>query len=167
MPISSASKQERRKTATSGNAMRRDSHAGFSMLEVVLALVILGLLASLGLPFIRPHTGATALRAKAFDIVSLLRADRNAAIQSGKVSTIAVDAQHGRIHSGRTGGEIVLSPPMSLKLLPQTATGLAFYPDGRAVEGEIALLSGRDMVRITVSGPTSMVSIMEPSLAPR
>ena len=167
MPTSSANKLNGQKPAMLGTTQRRDRRAGFSMLEVVLALVILGLLASLGLPFIRPQSGATALRARAFEIVSLLRADRNAAIQSGRVSTIVVDAQHGRIRSGRSGGEIALSAPMSLRLVPQAATGLAFYPDGRAVEGEIALLSGSDVVRITISGPTAMVSVMEPSLAAR
>ncbi|TCL95657.1 hypothetical protein C8J38_1014 [Rhizobium sp. PP-WC-2G-219] len=135
------------------------------MLEVVLALVVLGLLASLGLPLVRTQTGATALRSKAFEIVALLRMERNAAIASGRPTTVFINA--GRIRSARTTSEVALPATMALSLSPARSAGFQFFPDGRATEGELALSAGRDSIRIAISGPTAMIRILGASVAPR
>ncbi|MET0358567.1 MAG: GspH/FimT family pseudopilin, partial [Pararhizobium sp.] len=121
------------------------------MLDVVLALVLLGLLASLGLPLVRTQTGATALRSKAFDIVALLRMERNAAIASGRPTTVLVDG--GRIRSARTTREVVLPATMALTLSPARSAGIRFFPDGRATASALALTSGGNGMRIAISGP--------------
>lgn len=135
------------------------------MLDVVLALVLLGLLASLGLPLVRTQTGATALRSKAFDIVALLRMERNAAIASGRPTTVLVDA--GRIRSARTTREIVLPATMALTLSPARLAGIRFFPDGRATASALALTSGGNGMRIAISGPTAMIRLVEASVAAR
>lgn len=164
MPTSSAN---RRRLPDAHRPLKRDRRGGFAMLDVVLALVVLGLLAALGLPLVRTQTGATALRAKAFEIVALMRLDRNAALASGRPTAVFVDAKAGRIRSVRSKGEIVLPATMSLRLLPASSGGFRFFPDGHATGGELILNAGRDSVRVAISGPTAMISMLEPSVAAR
>ncbi|WP_158032234.1 GspH/FimT family pseudopilin [Rhizobium rhizosphaerae] len=162
MPISSASRSPRGK-AFAG----RDRAGGFSMLEVVLALVVLGLLATLGLPFVRPQSGTAALRAQAQQIAALLRAERNAAIASGTAATVLVDQKGGSIRSGQSSGVIVLPKAVSLRLSPANAAGIRFDPDGQSSGGQVLLQSGRETVEIEVSAPTALVRIKEAADARR
>ena len=164
MPTSSVN---RRTLPDAHRPVTRDRRGGFAMLDVVLALVILGLLAALGLPLVRTQTGATALRSKAFEIVALLRMDRNAAMASGRPTAVFVDAETGRIRSARSNGEIVLPASISLRLLPDSVAGFRFFPDGHATNGEIILSAGRDTVRVAISGPAATISILEPYVAAR
>ena len=157
MPILTASKPPARK----GRGWRlRDRHGGFSMLEIVMAMVVLGLLATLGLPFVRAQRGTAALQAEALRMAALLRADRNAAIASGITQTVLVDPQAGRLRSARTSGEIVLPQEMSLRLSGAGA-GFRFYPDGRASGGQLIIRSGLQTVEIDISGPTALIRILE------
>ncbi|NHT74881.1 prepilin-type N-terminal cleavage/methylation domain-containing protein [Rhizobiaceae bacterium CRRU44] len=164
MPTSSAN---RRSFPGALRPVPRDRRGGFAMLEVVLALVVLGLLASLGLPLVRTQTGATALRSKAFEIVALLRMERNAAMTSGRPATVLIDVQAGRIRSARTTSEIALPATMALNLSPARSADIRFFPDGRATASELALSSGRDSIRIAISGPTAMIRIVGASVAAR
>lgn len=167
MAISSVNRRRAADRALPHRSTARETRGGFAMMEVVLALVILGLLASLGLPLVRTQTGATALRSKAFEIVAMMRTDRNAAIASGLATTVFVDERTRRIRSGRTQAEIVLPTTMSLALTSSAAGEFRFFPDGRASEGTLALVSGRDAVRIAVSGSTALVAVAEAPIARR
>lgn len=134
---------------------------GFTLVEMVLALAILGLLASLGLPFSRPNAGMAAARSKAFQIVALLREDRNKALRSGSTATVSVDAQAGFLHSTISGVTIFVPPPMSLGVAMNSIQGVQFYADGKSSGGSLALGSGRRGILITINRMTSAISVSD------
>ena len=62
-----------------------ERRAGVTLLETVLALALIGLVATLALPR-SPRDSGTSLRIKAYEVMALLRADRDAA-RAGGVAT--------------------------------------------------------------------------------
>ncbi|MFB2553940.1 Tfp pilus assembly protein FimT/FimU [Ensifer soli] len=146
---------------------RRRENDGFSMLETVLALVILGLLASLGLPFNRSLSGTSELKAKTFEIVTLLRAERNAAIRRNRVGYIAVDVSAGVIRSERLGAVVRLPPSLAMRLRQGGLAEIAFYPDGRASDAMLSIMSKERSVDIGINAATAAVSIADPRDASR
>ena len=66
---------------------RGDHEAGFTLLEVVCVLAIVGLLAAVLLPNIPRQTSRPRLEAYAIETAALLKSDRNAAIRRGLTRT--------------------------------------------------------------------------------
>ena len=135
---------------------QRDRRGGFTLIEMVLALAILGLIAALGLPFSRPHTGTSTLRVKTFEIVALLRGDRNAALRFGKSSTITIDSNNGRVQSSTSGAKVMTPATMGVRLAPGVQA-IVFYPDGRSSGGKLWLSSGMTTFSIEINSLTSVV----------
>lgn len=136
---------------------KRDTRGGFTLMEVVLAMAIIGLLAALGMPYMRPHAGVAALRVKTFEIATLLRFDRNAALRSGSISTVLVNADKRIIQSALTQSGIVIPASMSLDLTPEGQRGVVFYPDGRSSGARISISSGDTTFVIDVNGVTAAI----------
>ena len=128
-------------------------------MEVVLAMTIMALLAALGLPFLRPHTGTTAVRTKTAEIVALFRADRNAALRSRSTSTVLVNAETGTIKSTVSSMRIDLPSSISLKLLPAGLAGIQFFGDGRASAARLVISSGNNASAIDINGVTAEVDV--------
>jgi general secretion pathway protein H len=82
---------------------------GFTLLEMVCVLAIVGLLATVLLPIIPRQTSRSRLEAYAIEAATLLKADRSAAIRRRLEVTTQVDAGSRSVRSG-SGGEIVRVP---------------------------------------------------------
>lgn len=77
--------------------MRRGAQAGFSLLELVIVLVVMGLLTSLVLPAVGAGLRNWQLRNVAAELVSNLRLARADAVTSKLVQAVRLDLDHDRV----------------------------------------------------------------------
>jgi general secretion pathway protein H len=146
------------------NSGRRPSSNGFTLIEVLVVLVVLGLL--IGIVVTRgPQRSVTLdVRAAAQTIAANLRAARAEAIAHNRDTVFVLDvAQHNfRIGSGPVSQ---LSPNIALAMLTvagatgQTMGVMRFSPDGSSTGGRIALSEGTKHVQVLVDWLTGRVSI--------
>src|SRR5258708_26236979 len=76
---------------------------GFTLLEMVCVLAIIGLLAAVLLPSFPRQASRSRLEAYAIEAAAILKADRNAAIRNRFEVTTQVDAGSRSVRSGATG----------------------------------------------------------------
>lgn len=122
-----------------GRTGRVGARAGFALLEVVLALVLISLIAALALPRGSGTESATSLRIKTFELVALLRSDRDAALAGGRTVVSLIDLDRRLVRSGASGRVVTLSGRMAIRVSAGLAGGIRFLPDGTATGGEIFL----------------------------
>jgi general secretion pathway protein H len=126
--------------------MSRISERGFTLLEMVVVLALIGMVAAVLLPFIPRHTSRPRLQAYALQAAALLKADRTAAIQRGTDVATLVDATGRSIRSGATADMIRIPDDVRFEaLLPQTCnrhqalSTISFFASGMSCGGAIAL----------------------------
>ena len=151
-PISSATEPARG---------QRDRDGGFTLMEVVLALTIVGMLAVLAVPYVRASSGVTALKVRANEIASLLRRDRNMALHLGRDSVVLVDADGGTLRSGLLGQSVVIPVNIKVSLVPNRAAGVAFAANGSSSGASIVLAAQGTSISIDVNRLTSAIRISE------
>lgn len=144
---------------TDGPLTRGADEAGFTLLELTLALLIMSLMATLALPFVRPSDGAAGLRAKAYEAAAVLRADRTAARRTGKTVVTGVEFPGPYLRSGATGQVVDLSRGLAVRASGYPGRGVVFYPDGRSSGGSIALATRTVRLDVAVDDFTSGVTI--------
>lgn len=67
-------------------------HRGFTLIELMVALVVLAVLASIALPSFRTFIGEQRLKAASFELQSALLLARSEAIKRGMAGSVAVSA---------------------------------------------------------------------------
>lgn len=121
-------------------ASSREKDAGFTLIEMTLVLAIISLIAALSLPRVSFSGSATSLRVKGFEIIAILRADRDQAVRSGRPVTSIVDLAGGRVLSSGENGVVAIPANLLLRVSGAALDGIRFLPDGRASGGEIFLM---------------------------
>jgi len=124
----------------------RGRAGGFTLLEVVLALVVLALAASLTLPaLVRPS--GTELRAAAGTVAAGLRRARDAAVSSGTESALTLDLDRRRFTVTGMPGVRRLPERVSVRLFTARSEveednrgRIRFFPDGSSTGGRVTLL---------------------------
>lgn len=138
---------------------RRDDRAGFTLIELSVALLVVALVAALALPRLMPDGGGVGTRALAYDIAAMLRADRQAAERDGRTIVTRVDAAGRRVSSGATSDTIGI--PGTYRFgLANGNSAITFMPDGRSDGGLVVLGSDREGYGVAVNGPTGAVEIV-------
>jgi general secretion pathway protein H len=125
---------------------RTGPEAGFTLLEMVCALAIVGLLAAVLLPAIPRQTSRARLEAYAIETAALLKADRNAAIRRRLDVTTQVDAPSRSLRSGASGQTVRVPEDVRFETLlprncdnrPVVAT-ISFFASGMSCGGVIVL----------------------------
>jgi general secretion pathway protein H len=125
---------------------RTGPEAGFTLLEMVCALAIVGLLAAVLLPAIPRQTSRIRLEAYAIETAALLKADRNAAIRRGLEVTTQVDAPSRSLRSGASGQTVRVPEDVRFEtLLPRNCdnrpvvASISFFASGMSCGGVIVL----------------------------
>ena len=119
------------------------------------------MLAVLAVPYGRASSGVTALKARANEIASLLRRDRNMALHLGRDSVVQVDADGGTLRSGLLGQGIVIPDNIKVRVLPDRATGVTFASNGSSSGARIVLAAQGASIRVDVNRLTSAIRISE------
>ena len=125
---------------------RTGSEAGFTLIEMVCALAIVGLMAAVLLPAIPRQTSRTRLEAYAIETAALLKADRNAAIRRRLDVTTQVDAPSRSLRSGASGQTVRVPEDVRFEtLLPRNCdnrpvvASISFFASGMSCGGVIVL----------------------------
>lgn len=124
----------------------------FTLLELLVALVLFGLVAAAAGPSVAAHRDATALRRSASAVRGLLASARQAAVARRAVVRVRVDPR-GTVTATADDGTEVGALPLgtgdlaldSVRLRPPT---LRFNPRGQAAPGSAYLHRGDRRVRI-------------------
>jgi general secretion pathway protein G len=112
---------------------------GFTLVELLLALAVFGLIAALALPRVLPNSGATEVRIKAFQIAALLRSDRNAALRTGRTVATVIDLPARRVRSGASRTAVDLPDRMAFRWTGEMPPGFRFAPNGTSSGGELSV----------------------------
>lgn len=117
---------------------RLKSRGGFTLMEVMISVVIIGVIASLAGPRLSKEITKIQFRGSARDLVSTLREARSRAITEKQEYAVAFDSNTGTytlFQEGGTADVFVRSDTVSgaYPTISQTFTGpLVFSPDGSA-----------------------------------
>jgi general secretion pathway protein H len=123
-----------------------DAEAGFTLIEVVCVLAVIGLLAALVLPAIPRGTSQERLAGYAVEVAALLKGDRNAAIRTRARVATSLDAERRTVISGATASIVEIPSHVSFQTLLAQRCGdrrvggtIDFFPGGASCGGVIAI----------------------------
>jgi|FEC22Drversion2_1045045.scaffolds.fasta_scaffold00093_88 general secretion pathway protein H len=145
---------------------RHDAREGFALIEMVVALAIIGLVMVLVLPRVAREPGPAALRAKAYTVAGLLRDDRNRALLDRRDVVSRVDLGKRVVVSGADGSYVRIPDSVSIDFLQSDQEraagggGIRFRADGRSSGGVLTLSRGPVGYRISVNWLTAAVDVL-------
>ncbi len=143
---------------------RTEQQAGFTLIEVLVVLVILGLVGGLVLSHGPARPAGLDLRSEASQMMQALRGARGQAIATNHDVAFVLDLpQHGwRIDRGPLHP---LSPPVRATMTAVAGDAppatILFAPDGSASGGVIALAEGASTMRVAVDWLTGRVGLLD------
>lgn len=138
--------------------------AGFTLLELLVVLAIIGLVLAIVPPNLMKGSGAQALKADTRLVVSGLQYARTRAISLNVPVALVIDSQTRRLSvDGKQIGNLGASTELSAlngQHVWQTGTGTAihFLPDGGSTGGEILLSYRKTRYRLSVNWLTGAVT---------
>jgi general secretion pathway protein H len=142
---------------SAGSSLMSRTSAGFTLLEALMVLAILGLVAALTLPTLRRPPDMLRLEAATRTLMSALRFSRVEAIARNDdvIVTMHVDR---RILESSTGSAIQIDQDISVEMIfaaaerrRSAAGAIRFFPDGTSSGGDIILTLNKRRARISVN----------------
>lgn len=119
------------------------AESGFTLLEMLIVLAIIGLAAAIAVPLLKPPTQALRLEQAARKLADALRATRGYAIGHDEVTELAIDLDRGTYESVVTAKE-TLASDIAVRLtfandlhVRPASGGIRFYPSGGSSGGDI------------------------------
>jgi general secretion pathway protein H len=129
---------------------RNDARAGFTLVEMLVVLALIGLVAGLSAQLLRPPSANLRVEAAARVLCAALRATRTRAIATNAEAAVTIDLARKIFHAP-VGGEAALPGDATLEIdvassqrQSSQSAGILFYPDGSSTGGGVVIqLSGR------------------------
>jgi general secretion pathway protein H len=139
--------------------------AGFTLLEMLVVLAILGVLSAIALPRLKLNEGAR-LRGITHALIVDLRLSRDEAIRRGKRTSLVPNAGGYRLlPSGRSQalprGLTLSSELPRARLVPDAEGDIQFFPDGSSTGGVLTIQQGSLAIHITVRGMDGKAQLHE------
>ena len=143
--------------------MRRPS--GFTLVELIVVLAILGALAALAVPSFSRTIASARLRAGATEVRATLARARALAVLGGQVRSVAFDLDRGEYGIDNEALLRRLPDPVRWEALrvvserkERGSARVLFFPDGSAEEAEVTVtLPDGGRIRVTVDPLTGIV----------
>jgi general secretion pathway protein H len=145
----------------------RAGTAGFTLLELIVTLAVLGLALVLITGYRAPWSSALGLRGTAAELASGLRLARSQAILGNQPVALDLDLAGHRYRVG-AGRPHALPANLSIELLTvagenrgRTEGDIRFNPDGSSTGGRISLAEGPRRVAVGVDWLTGRVTVAD------
>ena len=143
----------------------RMATAGFTLMELLVVLTILGLALLLAAPALERNLPGLQLRTGTRDVASALREARAHAIGRNEEVTMVIDRQGGILQAD--GKQIIqLNRDIAIRMETSPSSGVGnneihFFPDGTSTGGQLTLVLGERQKHVLVDWLTGAVSIAE------
>jgi general secretion pathway protein H len=144
-----------------------DRCRGFTLIEVIVTLAILGFVLVLVVGYKPPWSSGLGVKATAAELASGLRLARSEAIVHNRPVAFSLDVTGHRYRVG-AGTERPLPANLSLQLLTVAGENrgpgigdIRFQPDGSSTGGRISLAAGQSRVAVGVDWLTGRISIAD------
>jgi general secretion pathway protein H len=141
--------------------------AGFTLIELIVTLAILGLALVLITGYRTPWSTAFGLKGTAVELASGLRLARSQAIAGNRPVTLDLDLARHRYRVG-DGPPHALPEKLSIELLTvageergRTYGDIRFNPDGSSTGGRISLVEGGRRVAVGIDWLTGRVTVAD------
>lgn len=137
--------------------IRFNNERGFTLIEVIVVLALIGLVAVLVLPRgLREAPNAAALEAEAQNLAGVIRLARQQAILKGSSSAISIKKDLGQYTLISTGKTYTINDRITISDLDLGGgTDITFWQDGMwsapSGGGLVTLTDGTDSIIITIS----------------
>lgn len=145
----------------------RTRDGGFTLLETVCALAIIGLVAAVLTPAIPRGTSRTAFESYAVKVAALLKQDRQLALERGVPTATLLDPAGHAVVSGATGARIRLPADVAFNaVVARTCHGapsdlsIRFFPSGLSCGGSLMLSRLGLSLQVRVNWLTGGVEIV-------
>jgi general secretion pathway protein H len=141
--------------------------AGFTLMELLVVLAILGLALALSVPAFYRVLPGLELRAGAHTVAAAMREARGLAIGSNAEVVMLIDLDKHALSVGG-GPSVQVDPRLGITLITATreiidsgAGGIRFYPDGTSTGGGITLSLNQRQYHVVVDWLTGHVTVGE------
>jgi general secretion pathway protein H len=155
------------KTGTSRAGSRRWS-AGFTLLEILVVLAILGLAIALAVPVISRAMPSLELKTTARSVAAALREARGLAIADNREVVVTVDLDNRLLSTGSGGKAVGLGRHLGIslytaaeELIDAGAGSIRFFPDGTSTGGRVRVFLADRKYDVVVNWITGGVSIRD------
>ncbi|HTS21493.1 MAG TPA: GspH/FimT family pseudopilin [Casimicrobiaceae bacterium] len=141
---------------------------GFTLLEMLVVLMLMGIIASVVIPIFGPGVSTLELKRSARELAAGLRLARSQAIAQRTEAVLELDLAgrsfrvppDPRLHSLPQGVELKLFTAQSDLLNEQVGT-VRFFPDGGSNGGRITVAAGDRKYDVDIDWLTGRVAILE------
>ena len=141
--------------------------SGFTLIEVIVTLAILGLALVLVAGYKPPWSSGLGLKGTASELASGLRLARSEAIASNRPVLFDLDVT-GHVYRVGAGAQRRLPANLSIELLTITGENrradvgdIRFNPDGSSTGGRITIADGQRRIAVAVDWLTGRVSVAD------
>gem|GEM_PF-547287 len=146
------------------------SSPGFTLLEMVCVLAIIGLIIGIALPALSRGLHRVSVEAAANRIAARLKETRSVAIETGRPSSMIFDKTSRQLIGPGGRPPIVVAQDLDWRVTLsgscrfQAGTAeLIYYPDGRSCGGDIYLSGGNVTYKVSVNWLTGATRVISPS----
>ena len=141
--------------ATRGSRALTLGNRGFTLLEIVIAMAVAGLVLAVSVPAAARFYESMQYRAAVRDVVTILSSARHGAVQQGRAVDVEIKPRAKEVSLAgavtRLPAALGLTVSSAAELNSEETAVIRFYPEGGSSGGEVSIdMPGRSGVRISV-----------------